>query len=50
MRHGPQDSPYKFFLENLLCGGLAGSSTYCFVYPLDLIRTRLGTDIGRQKH
>jgi len=43
-------SPYKFFAENILAGGLAGSTTTIFVFPLDFARTRLGVDIGRQKH
>jgi len=29
-----------------LAGGTAGSLTLCFVYPLDLARTRIATDIG----
>ncbi|CAJ0571499.1 unnamed protein product, partial [Mesorhabditis spiculigera] len=32
---------------SLLAGGCAGSTTLCFVYPLDFIRTRLSVDVGR---
>ncbi|CAJ0931058.1 unnamed protein product, partial [Mesorhabditis belari] len=34
---------------SLLAGGCAGSTTLCFVYPLDFIRTRLSVDIGRSR-
>eukprot|EP01017_Pseudomicrothorax_dubius_P023532 TRINITY_DN2511_c0_g1_i3.p1 TRINITY_DN2511_c0_g1~~TRINITY_DN2511_c0_g1_i3.p1 ORF type:complete len:310 (+),score=104.22 TRINITY_DN2511_c0_g1_i3:205-1134(+) len=46
----PYDSkknPLKFFLGNLLSGGLAGASSMVFVYPLDFARTRLGVDVGK---
>lgn len=33
---------------NILCGGMAGSSTTIFVHPLDFARTRIGVDIGRK--
>lgn len=33
----------------LAAGGCAGSTTLCFVYPLDFIRTRLSVDIGRSR-
>jgi solute carrier family 25 (adenine nucleotide translocator) protein 4/5/6/31 len=32
---------------SLLSGGVAGSFSLIFVYPLDFARTRLGADIGR---
>lgn len=32
---------------NILAGGLAGSSSMIFVFPLELARTRLGVDIGK---
>lgn len=41
--------PFKFFLQNLLAGGLAGCTTTIFVHPLDFARTRLGVDVGRGK-
>lgn len=34
-------------MRSLLSGGLAGSFSLIFVYPLDFARTRLGADIGR---
>ena len=36
----------KFFLVNMLSGGLAGAGSLCFVYPLDFARTRLASDVG----
>lgn len=39
----------KFFMSNLLSGGLAGTTSLMFVYPLDFARTRLGTDMGKDK-
>lgn len=39
---------YKsLWLTNILAGGLAGSATNFFVHPLDLVRTRIGVDLGR---
>jgi solute carrier family 25 (adenine nucleotide translocator) protein 4/5/6/31 len=35
---------------SLLSGGVAGSFSLIFVYPLDFARTRLGADIGRANH
>jgi solute carrier family 25 (mitochondrial adenine nucleotide translocator), member 4/5/6/31 len=37
----------EFLLYNILCGGLAGSTTTCFVHPLDFARTRLAVDLGK---
>jgi solute carrier family 25 (adenine nucleotide translocator) protein 4/5/6/31 len=37
----------KWFLGNLLSGGMAGASSMVFVYPLDFARTRLGVDMGK---
>jgi len=39
--------PYKFVLNNLLAGGIAGSITSMVVYPLDFARTRLGADVAK---
>jgi len=36
-------------MTNLFAGGLAGCSSTLFVYPLDMARTRLGVDLGKQK-
>jgi len=35
------------FLRGLLAGGGAGASSLMFVYPLDLARTRMTTDLGK---
>ena len=42
-----QGSKGEFLLYNILCGGLAGSTTTCFVHPLDFARTRLAVDLGK---
>lgn len=43
-----EQAPIRFFAENILTGGLAGSITTLILYPLDFARTRLGVDIGRR--
>ncbi|GBG72485.1 hypothetical protein CBR_g12060 [Chara braunii] len=46
----PYDSKkdfWKFVIGNLTAGGAAGATSLCFVYPLDLARTRLAVDVGR---
>lgn len=43
----PKTSKGKYFLMSLLSGGIAGSFSLIFVYPLDFARTRLGADIGK---
>ena len=40
----------QYFLRSLLSGGLAGSFSLIFVYPLDFARTRLGADIGKSEN
>ena len=42
----PVNNPGKFFLINLLSGGLAGAISLIFVYPLDFVSTRLALDMG----
>jgi solute carrier family 25 (adenine nucleotide translocator) protein 4/5/6/31 len=39
----------NYFLANVGCGGLAGSTTTLFVHPLDFARTRLSVDTGKLK-
>jgi len=39
----------KWFFGNLFAGGMAGSSSMVFVYPLDFARTRLGVDMGKSE-
>ncbi|KJH47272.1 ADP/ATP translocase 1 [Dictyocaulus viviparus] len=40
---------WKYTFSSLAAGGCAGSTTLCFVYPLDFIRTRLSVDVGTHK-
>ncbi|PAV89734.1 hypothetical protein WR25_11208 [Diploscapter pachys] len=40
---------WKYTGLSLFSGGLAGSTSLCFVYPLDFVRTRLSVDIGKSK-
>jgi solute carrier family 25 carnitine/acylcarnitine transporter 20/29 len=35
------DNPHETALKVLLCGGIAGVTTWASVYPLDMIKTRL---------
>ena len=39
----------KYLAMSLLSGGIAGSFSLLFVYPLDFARTRLGADIGKSE-
>jgi len=39
----------KFFMINMASGGLAGAGSLCIVYPLDYARTRLASDVGKEK-
>jgi solute carrier family 25 (adenine nucleotide translocator) protein 4/5/6/31 len=43
----PKVDRVKYFSMSLLSGGIAGSFSLIFVYPLDFARTRLGADIGK---
>lgn len=47
--YNKNDSPFRWFLGNLLSGGLAGATSMIFVYPLDFARTRLGVDMGKSE-
>lgn len=38
---------WKFTAGNLAAGGSAGATSLLFVYPLDVVRTRLAADVGR---
>lgn len=40
--------PVKFFLTNLLKGGTAGAISIMVVYPLDYIKTKMATDLGKK--
>lgn len=43
----PKKDRGQYFSMSLLSGGIAGSFSLIFVYPLDFARTRLGADIGK---
>jgi len=43
----PKKDKARYMSMSLLSGGLAGSFSLIFVYPLDFARTRLGADIGK---
>ena len=45
--HDPDTQFLKFFAGNVAAGGAAGATSLCFVYPLDMARTRLAADIGK---
>lgn len=45
--YNSKTDPVKFFIGNLLSGGMAGATSLTFVYPLDFARTRLAADIGK---
>ena len=46
-RFDPKTNFWRSLLTNCASGGLAGSLSLLVVYPLDFIRTRLATDIGK---
>lgn len=39
----------KFLAVNVASGGIAGASSLVIVYPLDYARTRLGSEVSKQK-
>ncbi len=42
-------NPFKYFLRNLFCGGLAGATSLTLIYPLYLARYKLSFDIYKRK-
>lgn len=44
-----KDNYWRFFAGNIASGGSSGIATYCIIYPLDFVRTRLAIDMGREK-
>merc|ERR1712216_1044590 len=45
----PKDNFALFFLINVASGGLAGAGSLTIVYPLDYARTRLASDVGKER-
>lgn len=43
----PKTQKGRYFGMSLLSGGLAGTFSLIFVYPLDFARTRMGVDLGK---
>lgn len=41
------DSFGRVMFANVASGGAAGATSLCFVYPLDMARTRLAADVGK---
>lgn len=46
-QYSAQEQPGKFFATNMMKGALAGGSSILVVYPLDYIKTRMATDLGK---
>ena len=40
-----KNHPYRWYLWNLVAGGLAGATATSIVYPLDFARTRMTADV-----
>ncbi|KAG8264984.1 hypothetical protein J6590_105387 [Homalodisca vitripennis] len=40
---------WRYFARNLASSGVAGATSLCFVYPLDIARTRLAADVGKDE-
>lgn len=47
--YNPEEQFGRFFLTQLLSGGIAGSTALLLVYPLDFARTRLASDVGTRQ-
>lgn len=48
-KYSPKEEFGKFFLVQMASGGLAGAGSLCIVYPLDYARTRLASDVGKER-
>lgn len=45
----PKENFALFFAINIASGGLAGAGSLTIVYPLDYARTRLASDVGKER-
>ncbi|KAJ2156879.1 ADP/ATP carrier protein [Coemansia sp. RSA 552] len=45
--YNPDTDFWKFFASNMASGSLAAATTLLFVYPLDLVYTRMALDVGK---
>jgi len=48
-KYDPKKQFGMFFLVQMASGALAGVGSLCIVYPLDYARTRLASDVGKEK-
>ena len=46
--YDPKLHPFKFFATNMLRGGVSGGLAIMIVYPLDYIKTKMATDLGKR--
>jgi solute carrier family 25 (adenine nucleotide translocator) protein 4/5/6/31 len=46
-QYDPVTQKNEFMKWSIITGGLAGTCTTLFIYPLDLARTRMGVDVGK---
>lgn len=47
LRSNSSENPHTKKIVNMLSGGLAGTTTNIFLFPLEFVRTRLAADIGK---
>jgi solute carrier family 25 (adenine nucleotide translocator) protein 4/5/6/31 len=46
-QYDPVTQKKQFMKWSIITGGMAGTCTTLFIYPLDLARTRMGVDVGK---
>lgn len=46
----PDDTDHETAMKVLLCGGLAGIITWASIFPLDVIKTRVQTQVFHEPH
>jgi len=47
-RFDPKTQYWQFFGINILSGAFAGAASMVFIYPFDLVRIQLASDLGRE--